>query len=215
MTAGYIGAGHILVMLDRGTYWQCGFVIAKGSYDGIRAKGLSALRDEIAALAPVAAERVSELTDWDDVKLLTVQVDRLRQWCRPGLLCIGDAAHAMSPIGGIGINLAIQDAVATSNLLTADLLSGRPGLARLQRVQRRRELPTRITQRFQIEIQNRVIARVLAGAGNVRQKLPWPLRQLQHHPILRRIPARLLGMGFRPEHVRAARGGPNRTDATP
>jgi 2-polyprenyl-6-methoxyphenol hydroxylase-like FAD-dependent oxidoreductase len=214
-TAGYIGAGHILVMLDRGSYWQCGFVIAKGSYDGIRAKGLSALRDEIALLAPVAAERVSELTDWDDVKLLTVQVDRLRQWCRPGLLCIGDAAHAMSPVGGIGINLAIQDAVATSNLLTADLRSGRPSLARLQQVQRRRELPTRITQRFQIEIQNRVLARVLAGAGNVRQRLPWPLRQLQRYPALRRIPARLLGLGFRPEHVRAARVDRNRTDARP
>jgi len=203
-TAGYIGAGHILVMLDRGSYWQCGFVIAKGSYDRIRARGLSALCDEIALLAPVAAGSLSELQNWDDVKLLTVQVDRLRQWCRPGLLCIGDAAHAMSPIGGVGINLAIQDAVATSNLLTADLRSGAPALARLQRVQRRRELPTRVTQRFQIEIQNRVISRILAGSGNRRPRLPWLLRQLQRHPALRRIPARLFGLGFRPEHVRTA-----------
>ena len=131
-----------------------------------------------------------------------MQVDRLRQWCRPGLLCIGDAAHAMSPIGGVGINLAIQDAVATSNLLTSALRSGRPALAQLQQVQRRRELPTRITQRFQIEIQNRVIARFLAGAGGAGGTLPWPLRLLQRHPRLRRIPARLFGLGFRPEHVR-------------
>jgi 2-polyprenyl-6-methoxyphenol hydroxylase-like FAD-dependent oxidoreductase len=204
-TAGYVGGGHILVMLDRGTYWQCGLVIAKGSYDRIRAEGLSALRDEIAALAPVAAESVGELKDWDAVKLLSVQVDRLRQWCRPGLLCIGDAAHAMSPIGGVGINLAIQDAVAASNLLTAALRAGRPALALLRRLQRRRELPTRITQRFQIEIQNRVIAPVLAGSRTRRQTLPLPLRALQRYPALRRIPARLFGLGIRPEHVRAAR----------
>jgi len=204
-TAGYVGGGHILVMLDRGTYWQCGFVIAKGSYDRIRAEGLPALRDEIAVLAPVAAGSVGELKDWDAVKLLSVQVDRLRQWYQPGLLCIGDAAHAMSPIGGVGINLAIQDAVAASNLLTAALRAGRPALALLRRLQRRRELPTRVTQRFQIEIQNRVIAAVLAGGRARRQTLPLPLRALQRYPALRRIPARLLGLGFRPEHVRAAR----------
>jgi len=201
-TAGYVGAGQILVMLDRDSYWQCGFVIAKGSYARLRAEGLPAFRERIGALAPITAETVQELADWDALKLLTVQVDRLRQWCRPGLLCIGDAAHAMSPIGGVGINLAIQDAVATGNLLTRALRAGRPALAQLRQVQRRRELPTRITQRFQIEIQNRVIARVLAGAGAAGGALPWPLRLLQRYPRLRGIPARLLGLGFRPEHVR-------------
>ena len=203
-TAGYVSDGHILVMLNRGSYWQCGLVIAKGAFVRLRAAGLPALRERIARLAPPAAGSAHELTGWDAVSLLTVQVDRLRQWYQPGLLCIGDAAHAMSPVGGVGINLAIQDAVATSNLLTPALRSGRPGLAELQRLQRRRELPTRMTQRFQMEIHKRVIARVLAHAGD-GGTLPWPLRQLQRHPLLRRIPARLLGVGFRPEHVRATR----------
>jgi 2-polyprenyl-6-methoxyphenol hydroxylase-like FAD-dependent oxidoreductase len=215
-TAGYVGAGHILVMLARADYWQCGLVIAKGSYEQIKAGGLSAFRQLIAALAPEAATATEELADWDAIKLLTVQIDRLQQWCRPGLLCIGDAAHAMSPIGGVGINLAIQDAVAACNLLAPALRAGPPSLAQLQRVQTRRELPTRITQRFQIEIQNRVIRRVLAGSGDASAALPWPLRLLQRYPLLRRIPARLIGVGFRPEHVRTAafsEGAPTATSA--
>src|SRR5690606_30330633 len=154
-TLGRFDAGHIFIMINRGEHWQCAVVIPKGTIDRLKAKGLPAFRADVARLAPSVADRVGEIADWDDVKLLTVQVDRLTRWCRPGLLCIGDAAHAMSPIGGVGINLAIQDAVAAANILAAPLREGRVALADLERVQRRRLFPTRVTQRFQILVQDR------------------------------------------------------------
>jgi 2-polyprenyl-6-methoxyphenol hydroxylase-like FAD-dependent oxidoreductase len=199
-TLGRIDSGRILVMLDRGDYWQCAFVIRKGGYDELRQRGLAALRDEIARLTGLDRARLEELRDWSDIKLLTVAVDRLRRWHRPGLLCIGDAAHAMSPIGGVGINLAIQDAVAAANILVPPLRRGDAiGDAVLGQVQRRRELPTRIIQRVQLLIQDRVISRVLGSTGPL--SLPLALRLLRRFPVLRRLPARLVGMGFRPEHV--------------
>ena len=198
--AGRFDRGRILVMINRGDYWQCGFVIPKGGIEEVRRRGLEAFRAEIAALAPFVANRVDELRSWDDVKLLTVVVDRLRRWYRPGLLCIGDAAHAMSPVGGVGINLAIQDAVAAANLLAAPLLAGRLTTDDLRRVQRRRQFPTRVTQWVQVLVQERVIRRVLGGRRRLR--LPLPLRLLRRFPVLRRVPARLIGIGIRPEHVR-------------
>jgi 2-polyprenyl-6-methoxyphenol hydroxylase-like FAD-dependent oxidoreductase len=196
---GRFDAGRIFIMLNRGDYWQCGFVIPKGSRDQLQGQGLPAFRDAVAQLAPFMADRVGELHDWEPIKLLTVQVDRLRQWYRPGLLCIGDAAHAMSPVGGVGINLAIQDAVATANLLTAPLRAGRLTTQDIQRVQQRREWPTRMTQRVQLAIQNRVIRRVLTDGD--RFSPPFAIRLLALIPFLRRIPARMIGLGFRPEHV--------------
>ena len=205
---GRIDTGRIFVMLQRGDYWQCAFVIPKGGFDAIRERGLDTLRAEIARLAPYLKDRVGELADWDNIKLLSVAVDRLRQWYRPGLLCIGDAAHAMSPIGGVGINLAVQDAAAAANILAPRLLRGPPTLADLRAVQRRREFPTRVTQRIQVLMQNRVVGRVLASDRPIRS-LPWPLRLLRRSPWLQRIPARLVGMGIRPEHVRIpARAAP-------
>jgi 2-polyprenyl-6-methoxyphenol hydroxylase-like FAD-dependent oxidoreductase len=200
-TLGRIDAGRIFVMLNREDYWQCAYVISKGGIDEIRARGLPALREEIAALAPCLRDRVDELKDWSDVKLLSVSVDRLRVWHRPGLLCIGDAAHAMSPIGGVGINLAIQDAVAAANILAPHLLEGSVSQRDLAAVQRRREFPTRATQRLQLIVQNRVIGRVLANTTKIAP--PLAVRILDKIPILRRFPARLIGMGFRPEHVSA------------
>jgi len=200
-TLGRIDTGRILVMLDRGDYWQCAFVIRKGGFEEVRQRGLAALRDEIARLAALDRARLEELRDWSDIKLLTVAVDRLRRWHRPGLLCIGDAAHAMSPIGGVGINLAIQDAVAAANILVPRLRGGGDiGGETLDQVQRRRELPTRLIQRLQLLIQDRVISRVLGSTGPL--SLPLALRLLRRWPILRRIPARLVGIGFRLEHVR-------------
>jgi 2-polyprenyl-6-methoxyphenol hydroxylase-like FAD-dependent oxidoreductase len=196
---GRFDAGRIFIMLNRSDYWQCGFVIPKGSRDQLQGEGLPAFRDAVAQLAPFMVDRVGELHDWEPIKLLTVQVDRLRQWYRPGLLCIGDAAHAMSPVGGVGINLAIQDAVATANLLTAPLRAGRLTTQDLQRVQQRREWPTRMTQRVQLMIQDRVIKRVLSGSD--RFSPPFAIRLLALVPFLRRIPARMIGLGFRPEHV--------------
>ena len=196
---GRFNAGRIFILLNRGDYWQCGFVIAKESLEQIQAKGLLAFRNAVAQLAPFLADRVGELNDWGPIKLLTVQVDRLRQWYGPGLLCIGDAAHAMSPVGGVGINLAIQDAVATANLLAEPLRAGRPTVQDLQRVQQRREWPTRMTQRVQLMIQDRVIKRVLTDGD--RFSPPFPVRLLALVPFLRRIPARMIGLGFRPEHV--------------
>ncbi len=199
-TFGYLRGGHVLVLLERGDYWQCAFVIPKGGYDELRRAGLASLREQIASMVPFLRDRVAELADWEEVKLLTVKIDRLREWQQPGLLCIGDAAHAMSPIGGVGINLAVQDAVAAANALAEPLRRGAVGPGQLARVQRRREFPTRATQRMQKLIQDRVISRVLAGA--VPQKLPLLARLLRDHPVLRRVPARLVGLGFRPEHVR-------------
>jgi 2-polyprenyl-6-methoxyphenol hydroxylase-like FAD-dependent oxidoreductase len=196
---GRFDAGRIFIMLNRGDYWQCGFVIPKGSRDQLQGRGLPAFRDSVAQLAPFMADRIGELHDWQLIKLLTVQVDRLRQWYRSGLLCIGDAAHAMSPVGGVGINFAIQDVVATANLLTAPLRAGRLTTQDLQRVQQRREWPTRMTQRVQLAIQNRVIRRVLTDRD--RFSPPFAIRLLALVPFLRRIPARMIGLGFRPEHV--------------
>jgi 2-polyprenyl-6-methoxyphenol hydroxylase-like FAD-dependent oxidoreductase len=200
-TMGRFEAGRILVLINRGDYWQCGYVIPKGSVERIHGAGLEAFRDEVAKLAPFAADRrARELRGWDEIKLLTVRVDRLPQWHRPGLLCIGDAAHAMSPIGGVGINLAIQDAVATANLLAAPLRDGRLTADHLRQVQRRRELPARLTQRLQLLMQERVIAPVLGGGGTLTP--PLALRLLARFPPLRRLPARLIGLGIRPEHLR-------------
>jgi 2-polyprenyl-6-methoxyphenol hydroxylase-like FAD-dependent oxidoreductase len=196
---GYLEPGHILVMLDRDEYWQCGYVIPKGGFDEIRQRGLPAFQETLASIVPFMRDRVGELRDWADIRLLTVLVDRLRRWHRPGLLCIGDAAHAMSPIGGVGINLAIQDAVAAANLLSGPLARGTCASRDLERVQRRRELPTRLTQRAQLVIQERFIRRALEG--KTLQRLPWVLKLLQRYPMLRRIPARLVGVGIRPEHV--------------
>ncbi len=199
-TMGRFDAGRIFIVINRGQHWQCGYVIAKGSLDEIRAGGLEAFRRDVGALAPFPPERVSELQSWDDVKLLTVRVERARRWYRPGLLCLGDAAHAMSPIGGVGINLAIQDAVAAANLLAAPLREGCATIEQLRAVQRRRELPTRLTQRIQVLVQDRVITRVLGRRGPLSP--PVGIRLLARLPILQRIPGRLVGVGIRPEHVR-------------
>jgi 2-polyprenyl-6-methoxyphenol hydroxylase-like FAD-dependent oxidoreductase len=198
---GRFDAGRIFITLNRGDAWQCGFVIAKGTLDALRAQGLDAFRREVARLAPYAADRVGEVRSWDDVKLLTVRVDRLRRWHRPGLLCIGDAAHAMSPVGGVGINLAIQDAVAAANALAVPLAERRLDTADLARVQRRRQWPTRVTQRLQVLAQQRVVATVLQTRAPLRP--PLPLRLLAALPFVRRLTGRLIGLGVRPEHVRS------------
>ncbi len=199
---GHVEPGRMFVMIDREDYWQCAFLIPKGAADQIRKHGIERFREDIVDLEPFFSDRVSELRDWNDVSLLTVKVDRLRQWSRPGLLCIGDAAHAMSPVGGVGINLAIQDAVAAANILAARLAAGRMSDDDLRAVQRRREFPTRATQRIQIVIQNGVIRRVLTSAQPLT--VPWPLKMMQRLPSLRRTPARVIGLGFRPEHVKTS-----------
>ena len=199
LSMGRFDAGRVFVQLNRGDYWQCAYVIPKGSADEIRRAGLDAFRAGITRMMPFAAERTAEIRDWEQVKLLTVKVDRLKRWYRDGLLCIGDAAHAMSPVGGVGINLAIQDAVAAANILSGPLLKNELRIEHLAAVQRRREWPVRVTQRFQLAVQNRVIARVLRAD----QQLEPPLffRLLTRYAWLRRIPGRLIGMGVRPEHV--------------
>jgi 2-polyprenyl-6-methoxyphenol hydroxylase-like FAD-dependent oxidoreductase len=197
---GRFDRGKILIMLDREDYWQCGYVIPKGGIDALQRQGIAAFQGALGEIAPFLSDRVGEVKDWNDVKLLTVVVDRLRRWYRPGLLCIGDAAHAMSPVGGVGINLAIQDAVATANLLAAPLRGGTLTTEALRQVQRRRTLPTRVTQWLQVFIQNRVIRRVLGTRR--RLQAPWVVSLLRRFPILRRIPARLIGIGIRPEHVK-------------
>lgn len=198
-TFGHAEAGRMLVLINRDQYWQCAFVIAKGSADEIRSRGLAAFQREIAEMEPFLRDRVAELHDWNQVSLLTVAVDRLKNWSRPGLLCIGDAAHAMSPIGGVGINLAIQDAVATANILSSKLRVGVPSPQDLRVVQERRTFPTVATQRVQVAVQNRIIRRVLGSTRSFG--VPWLLKLLQFFPALRRIPARIVGVGFRPEHV--------------
>jgi len=203
---GRIAAGRLFVMLDRGDYWQCAFVIAKGSIDKLRAKGLKALRAEIVRVEPRLRDRVKEIRTWDDAKLLTVAVARLRQWFLPGLLCIGDAAHAMSPVGGVGINLAVQDAVAAANLLWQTLSTGVPSVDELRAVQKRRMLATRVIQRMQVFIQNRIIRGVLASTATPRA--PWIIRMVNRYPILRRLPARLIGVGVRPEHIATPEAAP-------
>jgi len=199
-TLGHFDRGRILFLINREDYWQCAFVIPKGTADEIRHRGLEAFRQEIAALEPFLQGRTEELSDWKQISLLTVTVDRLARWSRPGVLCIGDAAHAMSPIGGVGINLAIQDAVAAANLLGPKLRQNNVTESDLEAVQRRRSFPTRATQRFQILIQNNVIRKILGSDKTL--SAPWVLKLLQRWPVLRRIPARVLGLGFRPEHVK-------------
>lgn len=198
-TFGRIDAGAMLVMLDRGEYWQCAYVIPKGGFDRVRSEGIEAFQRRVGALSPLLADRLTELSSFDDVKLLTVMVDLLRQWWRPGLLLLGDAAHAMSPVGGVGINIAVQDAVAAANRLAGPLRAGQVRPADLQAVQNRRVWPARMTQRLQLMMQNRLIGPALQGTR--RPKPPLVFELLNAVPALRRIPARLLALGFRPEHV--------------
>jgi 2-polyprenyl-6-methoxyphenol hydroxylase-like FAD-dependent oxidoreductase len=193
-------------MLDRGDYWQCAFVIPKGSADELRKKDIGEFHRMMLELSPWLGERVGEIKSWDDVKLLTVSLDRLTQWYRPGLLCIGDAAHAMSPIGGVGINLAVQDAVAAANILVEPLRNGTVTTEHLARVQARRDWPARVTQKIQLLIQNRIITRVLAGTQ--RPKPPFLLTLFNRFPFLQRIPARVVGMGVRPEHIHTPEAKP-------
>jgi 2-polyprenyl-6-methoxyphenol hydroxylase-like FAD-dependent oxidoreductase len=190
---GRFDTGAIFVLINRRDYWQCGYVIPKGAVEEVRRAGLPAFQEKLARLLPWAADRGAQIASWDQVKLLTVQIDRLKKWWRPGLICIGDAAHAMSPVGGVGINLAIQDAVAAGNMLSDGDFS------KLKRVQDRREWPARVTQRLQILVQDRIIARVLGSRGPLRP--PVFLRLAARFSMLRRIPGRLIGMGVRPEHV--------------
>jgi 2-polyprenyl-6-methoxyphenol hydroxylase-like FAD-dependent oxidoreductase len=205
-TGGYIRPGLFLVAINRDAYWQCAYVIPKGSLQNLRAAGLDALKANVRQCAPFLGAALDELRDWDDLKLLTVQVNRLLRWHRDGLLCIGDAAHAMSPVGGVGINLAIQDAVAAANLLAAPLREGRLRTEDLAAVQRRRDWPTRVTQRMQIAVQNEVLAPVLAAqrepVATAPQSLPLALQLMRRLPMLSRIPARMVGVGVRPERVR-------------
>jgi len=198
-TMGIFLSGRIFVMINRGDYWQCAYVIPKGSVEEVRRKGLERFRAGIEQAEPLFKGRAGEIADWDQVKLLTVAVDRLKRWHREGLLCIGDAAHAMSPIGGVGINLAVQDAVAAANILAEPLRGGAVGDDVLQKVQDRREFPTRVTQRLQVFLQNSVIRNALVSDGEL--KPPLFLKLLRNFPLLRRVPARVLGLGIRPEHV--------------
>jgi 2-polyprenyl-6-methoxyphenol hydroxylase-like FAD-dependent oxidoreductase len=197
-------SGSILVMLNRGDYWQCAFVIAKGGLEEVKRKGLEAFRATIGGLMRLASERMGEIRSWDDVKLLTVQVNRLREWARPGLLCIGDAAHAMSPVGGVGINLAIQDAVAAANVLWRGDFS----LRTLKTIQRRRDFPTRVTQAVQVAVQNNVLKRVLQDTDGIAP--PLAVKALARYLWLRRVPARMVGLGVRPEHIQAPAIAPSR-----
>jgi 2-polyprenyl-6-methoxyphenol hydroxylase-like FAD-dependent oxidoreductase len=196
---GRFEAGRIVVLINRGDYWQCAFLIPKGAFEETKRAGLPAFRGRIADAVPMFADRVDEIKDWDQVRLLTVAVDRLERWYRPGLLCIGDAAHAMSPIGGVGVNLAVQDAVAAANILWQPLKGGMVNENDLARVQKRREFPTRVTQRIQVAAQNSVIDRAL-GADKPFEA-PLVLRLIDRLPPLRRLPARLIALGVRPEHV--------------
>jgi 2-polyprenyl-6-methoxyphenol hydroxylase-like FAD-dependent oxidoreductase len=198
-TFGYVRNGRILALIDRGEYWQSAYVIPKGTMAGLHERGLQAFRDEIGETVPFLSDRLGEIATWDDVRLLTVRVDRLRRWYRRGLLCLGDAAHAMSPIGGVGINLAIQDAVAAANMLAGELLEGAVSLRTLRRIQRRREFAARVTQALQVMVGRHVIGRVLnTGSSPVLRAVPKLVERL---PFLTRIPARLVGLGIRPEHV--------------
>jgi 2-polyprenyl-6-methoxyphenol hydroxylase-like FAD-dependent oxidoreductase len=199
-TFGHIDAGAMMVMLNRGDYWQCAYVIPKGGIESIKQRGLPAFREAVVAMSPFVRDRIGELGSWDDVKLLTVAIDRLQQWHRPGLICIGDAAHAMSPVGGVGINLAIQDAVAAANTLASPLKTGTVTSSHLEAIQKRRSMPMRVIQRLQVLIQNNVLSRALASTK--KPAVPFPVKLLQRFPILQRIPARLVGLGIRPEHIR-------------
>ena len=197
-----VAPGHFVVTIDRGDYWQCAFVIAKGGANDLKRNDIASFRAQVLAAAPLLAAHIDDVRSWDDVKLLTVSVDRLTQWSKPGLLCIGDAAHAMSPIGGVGINLAIQDAVATANLLATRLRDGTADAEALDAVRQRRLWPTKATQAAQVGIQNNVLVPVMSGV-DAKLHVPLPIRLITAVPTLQRIVARLLGMGVRPEHVRS------------
>ncbi|MBC9881627.1 FAD-dependent oxidoreductase [Bradyrhizobium sp. INPA01-394B] len=192
--------GKMMVTFDRGDYWQCAYVIAKGQYDTVKARGLPALLDDVVRMAPVLKRGIADVKSFDDVKLLTVAINRLKRWTRPGLLLIGDAAHAMSPVGGVGVNLAIQDAVATANLLAETLARGCPSEDELDAVRRRREFPVRMTQAMQVVVQNNIIKAALKG-GDRPLKIPLILRLISALPWLQGIPARFIAIGVRPEHV--------------
>lgn len=208
-TGGRITNGIFLAMIDRRTYWQCAYVIPKGGIEAVRSEGLEAFRTDVVKVAPLFADRIATLASWDDIKLLSVTVDRLEHWYKPGLLCIGDAAHAMSPVGGVGINLAVQDAVAAANILAAPLASPQVDRAALTpllaQVQKRRLFPTRVTQAVQVAIQNRLLSPVLAARGRdgPPMALPWPLKLMRRWPLLQALPAYAVGVGVRPEHVRS------------
>lgn len=201
-TTFFFEAGHVVILLDRGDYWQIAYIIPKGGFEAMQAEGMPAFLGKLFAIAPFLSDRAAELGSWDDIKLLSVRVDRLRRWHRPGLLFIGDAAHAMSPIGGVGVNLAVQDGVAAANILARPLREGRVSDADLAAVQARREFPVKITQRMQVMIQNRIISSVLGMSDELRP--PLPVRLAERFPVLRRIPARIIGVGVRPEHVETA-----------
>src|SRR5580693_2906914 len=204
-TFGHIEAGRLMVMFDRGDYWQCAYVIPKGGIERVKSEGLDAFRKHVVEMSPFLSDRVGELKSWDDIKLLSVTVDRLQKWWRPGLICIGDAAHAMSPIGGVGINMAVQDAVAAANRLAAPLRAGKVTDDDLRAIQERRTLPVRFTQWLQLTIQKRLISRVLASKQQPKPPLIFKLVGML--PWLQRVPARLLGIGIRPEHVRTPDAG--------
>jgi 2-polyprenyl-6-methoxyphenol hydroxylase-like FAD-dependent oxidoreductase len=195
-----VESGKMMITFDRGDYWQCAYVIAKGQFDVVKARGLQVLLDDVARMAPILKSGLADVKNWDDVKLLTVAINRLKRWTRPGLLCIGDAAHAMSPIGGVGVNLAVQDAVATANLLAARLASGCPSEDELDAVRKRREFPVRMTQRMQVIAQNNIVS-VALKPGNQPLKLPLAVRLISALPWLQGITARFVGLGVRPEHV--------------
>ncbi|WP_339026518.1 FAD-dependent oxidoreductase [Bradyrhizobium symbiodeficiens] len=192
--------GKMMITFDRGDYWQCAYVIAKGQYDAVKARGLQALLDDVVRMAPILKGGIADVMSFDDVKLLTVAINRMARWTRPGLLCIGDAAHAMSPVGGVGVNLAVQDAVATANLLADKLQHGCPSENDLDAVRRRREFPVRMTQRMQVIVQNKIISGALQG-NDRPLRVPLIVRLITALPWLQGIPARLLALGVRPEHV--------------
>jgi 2-polyprenyl-6-methoxyphenol hydroxylase-like FAD-dependent oxidoreductase len=197
-----VDPGSMMVTFDRGDYWQCAYVIAKGQYDAVKARGLPALLADVERMAPILKSGLSDVKSWDDVKLLTVAINRLPRWTRKGLLCIGDAAHAMSPIGGVGVNLAVQDAVATANILAAKLVNGCPPEDELDAVRRRREFPVRMTQRMQVVAQNNIVSAALKG-GSEPLKAPLVVRLITAVPWLQGITARFIGLGVRPEHVQS------------
>jgi 2-polyprenyl-6-methoxyphenol hydroxylase-like FAD-dependent oxidoreductase len=204
-TTGVFASGRIMALIDRGDYWQCAYVFPKGSAEAVRARGIAAFRNEVAGLAPMLAGAIGAVTGWDDVRLLSVSLDRLERWSRPGLLAIGDAAHAMSPIGGVGINLAVQDAVAAANVLAAPMARGEDPDPLLARVEKRRLPAVRLIQGFQKAAQDRIISPLLMRQGGAFRP-PLALRLLDRFPVLRRIPAALIGFGWKPEHVRSPEG---------
>jgi 2-polyprenyl-6-methoxyphenol hydroxylase-like FAD-dependent oxidoreductase len=192
--------GKMMITFDRGDYWQCAYVIAKGQYEAVKARGLQALLDDVVRMAPILRSGITDVKSFDDIKLLTVAINRLKRWTQPGLLCIGDAAHALSPIGGVGVNLAVQDAVATANLLADKLQRGCPTEDELDAIRRRREFPVKMTQRMQVIVQNNIISGALQG-GDRPLKVPLVVRLVTALPWLQGVPARLLALGVRPEHV--------------